>query len=189
MQDIETALDAAREAGNEDITLLRCISQYPAPVKDANLLTIPDMRQRFGVKVGLSDHSIGNTLAVASVALGATMVEKHFILDRKIGGPDSAFSCEPAEFAEMVRVIRETEAALGNVCYPSDPQKIKGREFARSLYVAEDIRKGEVFTEKNVRSVRPGYGLSPVMYLDVLGKRANRDLEKGIPLRICDVEV
>ena len=189
LQDIEAALTAVRSSGNEDVTLLRCISQYPAPVEDANLLTIPDMRQRFGVKVGLSDHSIGNTLAVASVALGATMVEKHFILDRKIGGPDSAFSCEPAEFAEMVRVIRETEAALGNVCYPSDPQKIKGRKFARSLYVAEDIRKGEVFTEKNVRSVRPGYGLSPVMYLDVLGKRANRDLEKGIPLRICDVEV
>lgn len=189
LQDIEAALTAVRSSGNEDVTLLRCISQYPAPVEDANLLTIPDMRQRFGVKVGLSDHSIGNTLAVASVALGATMVEKHFILDRKIGGPDSAFSCEPAEFAEMVRVIRETEAALGNVCYPSDPQKIKGREFARSLYVAEDIRKGEVFTEKNVRSVRPGYGLSPVMYFDVLGKRANRDLEKGMPLRICDVEV
>lgn len=188
MQDIETALDAAREAGNEDITLLRCISQYPAPVKDANLLTIPDMRQRFGVKVGLSDHSIGNTLAVVSVALGAAMVEKHFILDRGIGGPDAAFSCEPAEFAGMVQAIRQAEEALGQAYYPQEPTAIKGREFSRSLYVAEDIRKGELLTEKNIRSVRPGYGLLPRFYPEVLGLKASRDLEKGTALTWTDME-
>ena len=188
MQDIEAALDAAREAGNEDITLLRCISQYPAPVKDANLLTIPDMRQRFGVKVGLSDHSIGNTLAVVSVALGAAMVEKHFILDRGIGGPDAAFSCEPAEFAGMVQAIRQAEEALGQAYYPQEPTAIKGREFSRSLYVAEDIRKGELLTEKNIRSVRPGYGLLPRFYPEVLGRKASRDLEKGTALTWADVE-
>lgn len=188
LKDIELALANIKEVGNIDITVLRCVSQYPAPVEDVHLLTMVDMKQRFGVKVGLSDHSMGNTLPVAAVALGATMIEKHFILDRNIGGPDSSFSIEPTQFSRMVTSIRETEKALGSVKYPSDPKEIKGREFSRSLYVSADIREGEVFTEDNVRSVRPANGLAPVFLPSLLGKRASRNLEFGTPLKETDIE-
>lgn len=177
--DIELAVKTCKEAGNNDITLLKCTSSYPAPIEAANLMTMVDMRQRYGVKVGLSDHTMGHDVAVAAVALGATMVEKHFIMDRSIGGPDAAFSMEKEEFAAMVKSIRNVEKALGEVVYPTDPLKIKGREFSRSLYVCEDIKKGEVITETNVRSIRPGFGLHPKYLKDILGKTANRDLEKG----------
>ncbi len=178
-EDIQLALDTIRGEGSNDITLLKCTSAYPAPIEDANLLTIPDMKQRFGVKVGLSDHTEGATVPMAAVALGAEVVEKHFIIDRSIGGPDNAFSMEAPEFKAMVESIRQVEKALGEVKYPTDPSKIKGREFCRSLYVAEDIKAGDVITEKNVRSVRPGYGLHPKYLKGILGKTANRDLEKG----------
>lgn len=178
-EDIERAVAACREAGNDDITLLKCTSSYPAPVEDAHLLTMVDMRERYGVKIGLSDHTMGYDVALAAVALGATMVEKHFILDRSIGGPDAAFSMEKDEFAAMVRAVRNVEKALGRVDYPSDPARIKGREFCRSLYIARDMKAGEVFTEENLRSVRPGFGLPP-RYLDsVLGKRIVRDARLG----------
>lgn len=178
-EDIQLALDTIRGEGCNDITLLKCTSAYPAPIEDANLLTIPDMRQRFGVKVGLSDHTEGATVPMAAVALGAEVVEKHFIIDRSIGGPDSAFSMEAQEFKAMVNSIRQVEKALGEVKYPIDPSKIKGREFCRSLYVAEDVKAGDVITEKNVRSVRPGYGLHPKYLKDVLGKKFIKDCEKG----------
>lgn len=178
-EDIRLALETIRGEGCEDITLLKCTSAYPAPIEDANLLTIPDMKQRFGVKVGLSDHTEGYVVPMAAVALGAEVVEKHFITDRNIGGPDSTFSMEADEFKLMVENIREVEAALGKVNYPTDPSKIKGREFCRSLYVAEDIKEGEVVTEQNVRSIRPGYGLHPKYYSEILGKKVKRDLEKG----------
>ena len=178
-EDIELALQACREEGCEDVTLLKCTSAYPAPIEDANLLTIPDMAQRYGVKAGLSDHTMGSDVAVAAVALGACVVEKHFIIDRAIGGPDSAFSMNREEFAAMVRSIRNVEKALGTVSYPTDVAKIKGRQFCRSLYVAEDMKAGDIITEKNVRSVRPGYGVHPKYLLEILGKRVNRDLEKG----------
>ena len=178
-KDIQLALDTIRAEGNNDITLLKCTSAYPAPIEDANLLTIPDMKQRFGVKVGLSDHTMGSTVPMAAVALGATMVEKHFIIDRSIGGPDSAFSMDAGEFRQMVENVRNVEKSLGNVNYPTDPSKIKGREFSRSLYVAENIRAGEAFTERNVRSVRPGYGLHPKHLPEIIGKTAARNLEKG----------
>ncbi len=178
-KDIQLALDTLRAGGCTDITLLKCTSAYPAPIEDANLLTIPDMKQRFGVKVGLSDHTEGYTVPMAAVALGAAVVEKHFIIDRSIGGPDSAFSMEADEFKLMVENIRKVEAASGSVYYPTDPSKIKGREFCRSLYVAKDIKAGEVITEENVRSVRPGYGLHPKYLSELLGRKVKCDLKVG----------
>ena len=178
-EDIQLALDTLREEGCNDITLLKCTSAYPAPIEDANLLTIPDMKQRFGVKVGLSDHTMGSIVPVAAVALGAEVVEKHFIIDRSIGGPDSEFSMEAGEFKDMVKDIRKVEKALGEVSYPTDPSTIKGRTACRSLYVAEDVNAGDIVTEKNVRSVRPGYGLHPRFLPWVLGKKFVKDCKKG----------
>ena len=177
--DIKNAIDACHSVGNYDITFLKCTSAYPAPLNKANLLTIPDMKERFGVKVGVSDHSMTNTLPITAVALGATVVEKHLILDRTMGGPDSGFSTEPKEFEELVKSIREVEQVLGVATYPIDPWTITGREGSRSLYIAEDVKAGEVLTEKNLRSVRPGYGLAPRYLNECLGKRVNRDLKKG----------
>ena len=179
LEDIELAVKTCKDAGNNDITLLKCTSSYPAPIEDANLMTMVDMKQRYGVKVGLSDHTTGYDVAVAAVALGATLVEKHFILDRSIGGPDATFSMEVGEFASMVKSIRNVEKAIGEVKYPTEPSMIKGREFCRSLYVAEDVKAGEVITERNVRSVRPGFGLPPVYLSDLLGKIAKYDLSRG----------
>lgn len=178
-EDIELALQACYEVNNRDVTLLKCTSAYPAPIAEANLLTIPDMKQRFGVRAGLSDHTLGSDVALAAVALGAEVIEKHFIIDRSIGGPDAAFSMNQEEFSAMVKSVRNVEKALGQVCYPMDPSTIKGRQFSRSLYVAEDMKAGDVITEKNVRSVRPGYGLHPKYLPEILGKRVNRDLKKG----------
>lgn len=178
-KDIELAIQACHEAGNYNITLLRCVSAYPAPLENVNLRTMQDMKERYGVKVGLSDHTMGSDVAIAAVALGAEMVEKHFILDRAIGGPDAAFSMTVEEFKQMVTSIRNVEKALGKVDYPTDPTQIKGRQFSRSLYIAEDMKAGDFLTEKNLRSVRPGYGLHPKYLNDCLGKKVNRDLEKG----------
>jgi pseudaminic acid synthase len=176
IEDIELALKVCREEGNNDITLLKCTSDYPASLEKANLLSIPDMKERFGVKVGLSDHSMTNTIPMAAVAMGATVVEKHFILDRALGGIDSAFSLNPEEFASMVKAVREVETALGKVNYEvSDADK--GRR--RSLYVAEDVKAGDVVTEQNVRSVRPGFGLHPKYLSEVLGKRFATNCKKG----------
>ena len=178
-EDIRLALDTIYAEGNKDVTLLKCTSAYPAPIEDANLMTIPDMKQRFGVKVGLSDHTEGYVVPMAAVALGAEVVEKHFIIDRSIGGPDSAFSMEASEFKLMVDNVRKVEAALGSVNYPTDKDKIKGREFSRSLYVAQPMKAGDVITEENVRSVRPGFGLHPKYLPELIGRKVNRDLEKG----------
>ncbi len=178
-EDITLALETLRAGSCNDITLLKCTSAYPAPIEDANLMTIPDMKQRFGVKVGLSDHSEGITVPIVSVALGAEVVEKHFIIDRSLGGPDSSFSMNVDEFAEMVKSVRQVEKALGSVYYPNDPTKIKGREHSRSLYVAENIKKGEIITEQNVRCIRPGFGAHPKLLEKVLGCKVNRDLEMG----------
>ena len=176
IEDIELALKVCREEGNNDITLLKCTSDYPASLEKANLLTIPDMRERFAVKVGLSDHSMTNTIPMAAVAMGAEVIEKHFILDRSLGGIDSAFSLNPEEFSSMVKAVREVETALGKVNYEVS-ESDKGRR--RSLYVAEDIKAGDVVTEKNVRSVRPGYGLHPKYLPEVIGKTFTRACKKG----------
>ena len=174
-QEIEEAIEACREVGNNDITLLKCTSEYPAKISDANLAMIPDMRERFGVKVGLSDHSMGSLVPIVAVALGATMVEKHFIIDRKIGGPDSAFSMDKKEFGQLVKDIRAAESSLGKVDYSLTPAKEKARQSAgRSLYVAKDIKEGEVITRDNVRCVRPGYGLHPRNFSKIIGKHVNK---------------
>ena len=186
--DIQAALDACRKVGNDDITLLHCVSSYPAPLESVHLRTMMDMAERYGVRVGLSDHTMGSDVAIAAVAIGATMIEKHFILDRAIGGPDASFSMEPNDFDAMVHSIRNVEKALGTVTYKLDPSAIKGREFARSLYVAQPIKAGEVITEENVRSVRPGYSLHPRYLPQIIGKRIKADKKIGDRLSLSDFE-
>jgi len=186
--DIQDALDACKRAGNDDITLLHCVSAYPAPMELVNLRTMTDMAERYSVRVGLSDHTTGSDVAIAAVALGASMIEKHFILDRTIGGPDAAFSMQQDEFASMVRSIRNVEKALGCIAYKTDPATIKGREFSRSLYVAEDMKNGDIITEQNVRSVRPGYSLAPKFLPEILGKRIKSDKKKGDRITLSDIE-
>lgn len=182
LSDIDEALEACRRMGNDQITLLKCTSAYPAALEEMNLLTVADMKTRFGVNVGLSDHTMSLAAPVAAVALGARVIEKHFILDRGMGGADSAFSLEPQEFRAMVDAVRDTEQLLGTVTYDLSPRSLKSREFARSLFVAEDIGEGEVFSTTNIRSVRPGFGLPPKHFPDILGKKAKQGLKKGTPL-------
>ncbi len=182
LADIEEAVNACRSVGNNDIALLKCTSSYPAPIEEANLLTIPHLRETFNVVPGLSDHTMGHSVAVAAVALGAKIIEKHFILDRSLGGPDATFSMEPEEFKQMVVLIREVEKALGNVTYKLTTKAAKSRVFARSLFVVKDVKAGSKITEENVRSIRPGYGLHPKYFNDVLDKKFRNNVEKGTPL-------
>lgn len=179
-EDIRLAVESCRAAGNQDITLLKCTSSYPAPIEEANLCMIKDLAERFEVKSGLSDHTIGSISAIVAVSQGATMIEKHFIMNRSIGGPDASFSMNEQEFAQMVKDVRMAEAAIGSVSYELTDKMKSGREFSRSLYVAEDMKSGDVITEQNVRSVRPGFGLHPKYLKEVLGKKVNRNLEKGM---------
>jgi len=182
LEEIREAVDAASEAGANELALLKCTSGYPADPEEMNLRTIPHLAETFGVPVGLSDHTLGSAVAVAAVSLGACMVEKHFCLSRDDGGPDSAFSMEPAEFKAMVEAIRIAEKALGGVDYKVQEHEAGSRVFRRSLFVVEDMRKGDVFTDKTVRSIRPGSGLPPKHISDVLGKHAAADIERGTPL-------
>ncbi|GET24194.1 pseudaminic acid synthase [Prolixibacter sp. NT017] len=187
IEDIELAVKTCRGVGNNDITLLKCTSSYPAPIEEANLNTIPDLKQRFGVEVGLSDHTLGIVAPVVATTLGARVIEKHFILDKSIGGPDASFSLDEKEFTEMVTAVRQAEKAVGKVSY-SLTEKVKAsRKFARSLFVAKDMKAGDIFTEENVRSIRPGYGLHPKYLKDVIGKTATKELEKGTPLSLRHV--
>ena len=188
LPEIEEAIAACRKAGNNQISILKCTSSYPAPAEEANLLTIPDIAKRFDVVAGLSDHTMGSTATIAAVALGARVIEKHFIIDREIGGPDAAFSMNFEEFKQMVDDVRMVEKLLGQVNYDLTPKTVKSRVHGRSLFVAEDIKKGEVFNSKNVRSVRPSHGLHPRYLPDVLGKKANRDLEMGTPFSLDMIE-
>lgn len=182
LADIERAAAACKEEGNEQVILLKCTSAYPAPYEDMNLKVIPHMAETFDCLTGLSDHSMGSAAAVAAAALGAKMVEKHLTLSRADGGPDGAFSMEPAEFARMVEEIRIVEKAVGKVTYELTDRQKHSREDMRSLFAVRDIRAGEIFTEENVRSIRPGFGLAPVHYGEVLGRQAKADIAKGTPL-------
>ena len=182
LAEIEEAVQAAGKAGASQIALLKCTSAYPAPPEEMNLRTIPNMARKFKVPVGLSDHTLGIAVPVAAVALGACIIEKHITLSRSIPGPDSAFSLEPNEFRAMVDAVRTAEEALGEISYKVSEREAKSRVFRRSLFVVRDVQKGEVFTEENVRSIRPGYGLSPRHLKDVLGRRAAQDIQQGIPL-------
>lgn len=182
LEDIERALQVCKEEGNEQVILLKCTSQYPSPYESMNLKVIPNMAEVFDCMTGLSDHSMGCTVAVASVALGAKMVEKHLTLSRADGGPDADFSMEPAEFKQMVDEIRIVEKALGKVTYELTEQQVRSREDGRSLFVVKDVKEGEIFTEDNVRSIRPNFGLHTMYYEEILGKKAKKDIAKGIPL-------
>ena len=182
--EILDAVEACRKFGNNDITLLKCTSSYPASIEDANLRTMVNMKETFGVNVGLSDHTIGKDLAIAAVALGSKVIEKHFILNRNIGGPDALFSMEPDEFRSMVDSIRNVENALGEISYYSSSESIKNRRFARSLFIVADVYKGEVISECNVRSIRPNDGISPKYFETVKGRRFISDFKKGTPLKI-----
>lgn len=182
--DIELALDACRRMGNDDIALLKCTSSYPAPIKEANMAMIPEYVSRFNVIPGLSDHTIGNVVPLVATVLGAKIIEKHFILDRAIGGPDASFSMNEPEFASMVEAVRNAEDAIGQVSFGLTEKQKQGRAFARSLYVVKDIMNGDFITDENVRSIRPGYGMHPKFFHKILGKRVNRDLTKGTRLSI-----
>ena len=183
LADIEEAVNACRKMGNNEIVLLKCTSSYPAPINEANLLTIPHLRDTFNVVPGLSDHTMGSSVAIAAVALGAKIVEKHFILDRNMDGPDSVFSMEPVEFKQMVNAIRDVEEALGTINYELSPKVENSRIFSRSLFVVKDVKSGDIITEENVRSIRPGYGLHPKYYDQIIGKIFRDNYEKGTPLK------
>ncbi len=182
LEDIELALKVCKEEGNEQVMLLKCVSAYPTPYEGMNIKVIPNMRETFETICGLSDHSMGSEIAVAAVALGAKVVEKHMTLRRRDGGVDSAFSMEPEEFKQMVDGIRNVEKALGKVTYELSDVQIASRGTSRSLFVVEDIEEGEIFTEKNVRSIRPGNGMHTRHWEQVLGKMAKCNLKKGTPM-------
>ena len=184
IDEIQDAVDICRSEGNNDIILLKCTSAYPAALEDANLRTIPNLAETFGVIAGFSDHTLGTTAPVVATTLGAKVIGKHFILDKSSGGADADFSLDKEEFAEMIQADRDAEKLLGKVDYSMTEKKKKSRQFSRSLYVAEDIKEGDIITEKNVRSVRPGYGLHPKYLKDVLGKQAAKNLEKGTALKM-----
>lgn len=182
LSDIELAVDTCRSVGNENIILLKCVSEYPTPYEDINLSTMVNMRDTFGCIVGLSDHSLGSAVSVAAVALGAKVIEKHFTLSRAEGGADASFSMEPDEFRRMVYDIRNVEKAMGHITYELSDRQQKSKERSRSLYVVEDINKGATFTEANVKSIRPGYGMHTKYYEKVLGKKATQDIKRGTAL-------
>jgi pseudaminic acid synthase len=182
IKDIELALDACKRMGNHDIALLKCTSSYPAPIEEANMCMVKDLASRFNVISGLSDHTLGSTAPVVATVFGAKIIEKHFILDRSVGGPDASFSMNELEFTEMVKAVREAEKAVGEINYDLTEKQIKGRDFSRSLYVVEAVKKGDVVTDKNVRSIRPGFGLHPKHYKELLGSTFIRNIEKGTPL-------
>jgi pseudaminic acid synthase len=183
-EEIFDVINICKELGNENIILLQCTSSYPAALENANLLTIPDLAKTFGVISGLSDHTIGITAPIIAVALGAKIIEKHFIIDKNIGGADCEFSMEAKDFKEMVQSIRDSEKLLGKVDYTMNDKKQKNRNYARSLYISKDIKKGELFTNENVKSVRPGYGLHPKYLFKVLGTTASKDYDFGDRLEL-----
>lgn len=182
LAEIEDAVSAVRRMGNSQLALLRCASAYPAITDQMNLKTMQNMSEVFGVPVGLSDHSMGSVGAIAAVAMGASIIEKHFCLSRAIENPDSSFSMEPDEFAQMVRDIRQVEKAIGTVNYGISEQEKGNKVFRRSIFCVENIKKGELITEKNVRIIRPGDGLPPKYYSQILGQRALYNIERGTPM-------
>ncbi|MBZ9624555.1 pseudaminic acid synthase [Clostridium sp. FP2] len=182
LSDIEEAVSACRRMGNNQIVILKCTSAYPSLMEEVNLKTMPNLSETFDVITGLSDHTLGSSVSIAAVALGAKVIEKHFILSRDEKGPDAAFSMEPKEFKKMVEDIRSVEKALGKVTYELTEKQKKSREHSRSLFVVKDIKEGEIFTEENIRSIRPGFGMKTKYINDILGKKVKMDLKKGTPM-------
>ena len=188
IDEIYEAIDACKSVGNHDITILKCTSNYPAQIEDMNIATISDMMARFaplGVKVGLSDHSMSLEVPITAVALGASVIEKHFTLDRALGGEDSGFSLNKDEFSAMSQAVKNAYKALGKVDYSFSEQN---RKYARSLFVTKDIKKGEILTPENIRSIRPAQGLHPRYYEQAIGKKATKDLKFAKPLELSDFE-
>lgn len=187
-EDIKLAIGACKKMGNDQIALLKCTSSYPAPIEEANMIMVRDLANKYGVISGLSDHTMGSTVAIVSVCFGAKIIEKHFILDRSVGGPDASFSMNEVEFKQMVIAVREAEKAIGAINYKLTDKQQSGRTFSRSLYIVEDIKKGEILTPENVRSIRPGYGMHPKYYNEILGKAVKYDVEKGTALSFGLIE-
>lgn len=186
--DINRAIKACKKAGNEQLILLKCTSSYPSRIEDANLSVIPELSKEFNVLSGLSDHTLGSTTAIVATVLGARVIEKHFILDRSIGGPDASFSMDESEFSEMVKLIRDAENSLGKNSFKLTESQLKGRDFSRSIYISADIKKGEVISKENIKIVRPGFSLHPQYYDQILGKIINKDLKLGDRLKLDDIE-
>ena len=184
IDEIQDAVDICRKEGNNNIVLLKCTSAYPAALEDANLTMIENLSNTFDVISGFSDHTLGITAPIVATTLGAKVIEKHFILDKSIGGVDAAFSLDKKEFEEMVKAVRDTEKLIGKVDYSMTEKKKKSRQFARSLYVSKDIKKGELFTKENIKSVRPGFGLHPKYLKDILGKKADKNLNIGDRIKL-----
>lgn len=183
LEEIEIAINTAKDAGCNELAILHCVSGYPAPAQDYNLLTIPDLIQRFNIVTGLSDHTLGNVTAIASVALGASIIEKHFTLDREGGGPDDSFSLTPPELSDLCLSAHTAWDALGEVDYSCKSSEKANIKFRRSLYVVENINAGDFFTERNLRSIRPGFGLAPKFFSEVIGKKSSTDIKKGTALK------
>ncbi len=181
-EDIQLAIAACKKHNNNQVALLKCTSSYPAPINEANMIMVKDLAERFGVITGLSDHTMGNTVPIVATVFGAKIIEKHFIINRSIGGPDASFSMDEQEFSDMVKAVREAEQAVGLIDYKLTKKQENGREFSRSLYVVKDIKAGEIITEKNVRSIRPGYGMHPKNYDKILGKAVNQGIVAGTRL-------
>jgi pseudaminic acid synthase len=180
--EVEEAVATIRNEGNHQLAILKCTSAYPAPLEDLNLVTIQHIAKTFNVVVGLSDHTIGTDIPIAAVSLGASIIEKHFTLSRSMPGPDSAFSLEPQEFKKMVQAVRNTEKAMGQVHYGASKNEEVSRNFRKSLFIVQDIKAGEKLSPQNVRSIRPGYGLHPRHYNEVIGMFALQDIKRGTPL-------
>ena len=187
--DIELAIDACKRMGNNDIAILKCTSSYPAPIEEANMVMIKDFEERFGLVSGLSDHTMGSTVPVVATCFGAKIIEKHFILNHDIGGPDASFSMDESEFTQMVQAVREAEKAIGKVDYKLTEKQIKGKDFSRSLYVVKDIKEGEVFSEENIRSIRPGFGAHPKYLKQILGTRSKKDFQFGDRVKMSDLNL
>ena len=187
-EDIELAVETCRKAGNDQIALLKCTSSYPAPIEEANMRMVQKLADDFNVITGLSDHTMGSIVPIVSVCFGAKIIEKHFILDRSIGGPDASFSMNELEFKEMVDAVRKAESAIGIESYELTEKQKAGKVFSRSLYISKEIKKGEMIDEKSIRSVRPGLSLHPKYYSDVLGKRAKKDFTIGDRIKKEDFE-
>ena len=183
IQDIELAISACKSQGNNDITILKCTSAYPSDPADANLKTIADIQKRFNVKVGLSDHTMGIEAPMIAVAMGAQVIEKHFILDKSIGGADAHFSLDEKEFKQMIDAVRLTEKMMGKIDYEMTEKKQKSRQFSRSLFITKNVNLGETISKDNVRSIRPGFGLHPKKLPSIIGKKFSQNQEKGTPLR------
>lgn len=183
LSDIELAIKTCKKVGNNNIILLKCTSAYPTPIDEVDLITIPNLKETFGVMTGLSDHTLGYNVAAASVALGARFIEKHFIIDKSLGGPDAIFSLDPKEMKRLVDSVRDVEAALGKVNYTLSKKMKEIKKLSRSLFVIKDVKKGEVLKKENVRSIRPGYGMHPKFYREILGKEFTQDVLRGTPLK------